>query len=214
MPNWCNNWASFSHKDPKKFQELCNAIKDSKLCSYIMPEPDYEKTVVMPTYPEISGKEPVDPSSAWWDWRVQNWGTKWELDLQGLDIYEDENYVSIIFSSAWSPPIGIYDKAVELGFEVEAEYDESGCDFCGRYRNGENECITTSDSFKEGTMPEWALDDHGESCWDDMVYCEEIDKEGNLIDYDTKKILKKHGEWGHVEFNKRMLEFAEGGGTE
>ena len=208
MPNWCNNWASFSHKDPKKFKELCDAIKKSELCSYIMPEPDYEKTVVMPTYPHISGNEPVPSRQAWWDWRVQNWGVKWELNLEEgfSDMYEDENYVSINFNSAWCPPIGIYDKAVELGFEVEAEYDEEGCDFCGRYQDGKDECIGKLENFREGTMPEWALDDYGERCWRDMVECEEIDKEGNLCDYDTQKILKKHGEWGHVKFNKLMLE--------
>ncbi len=208
MPNICRNWARFSHKDPKKFQELCNAITKSELCSYIMPEPDYKKTVVMPTYPHISGNEPVDPSSAWWDWRVQNWGTKLELNLRDgfSDICPNTNTASINFESAWSPPIGIYNKAVELGFEVEAEYDEPGMDFCGRYINGKDECIRTSDSFREGTMPKWALDDYGDRTWEGMVDCGEIDNEGNLFDYETKLMLKKHGEWGHVEFNKRMLE--------
>ena len=102
MPNWCRNWARFSHKDPKKFQELCNAITKSELCSYIMPEPDYKKTVIMPTYPHISGNEPVDPSDAWWDWRVQNWGTKWELDLRDgfSDICPNTNTASINFLSS------------------------------------------------------------------------------------------------------------------
>ena len=139
MSNWCSNRVSITHKDPIKFKELCDAIAKSELCSYLMPEPDYNKTVVMPTFPEISGNEPVDPSSAWWDWRSQNWGTKWELNLEEVspELCHDTNTVSMFFDSAWSPPLGIYNKAVELGFEVEATWDEPLVGLCGRYKNGQ-----------------------------------------------------------------------------
>ena len=81
----------------------------------------------------------------WFDWCVDNWGTKWDI---GADIGTDKeeryglkatrvgNQISCSFDSVWSPPIGLYEKLVELGYNVKASYFEPGMAFCGIYDNG------------------------------------------------------------------------------
>lgn len=147
MPNWCENSVYVSGNE-KKLQE----IYDSNFSfNFIHPEPDYTKVKVPYTYPEYSlGEEYVDPTKAWWDWRIQNWGTKW-------DIQEGELYASLChymgggitlqatFETAWNPPLGIYEKLEEQGFQVCGYYYEPMMDFMGIYEKGED---------KEYSVPE------------------------------------------------------------
>lgn len=140
MPNWCDNTVYISHEDPKKIQTLVDAWKANKFFGTIYPEPDYNKVVVRPTFPSIKGNDdPVSPESAWWDWRVQNWGTKWEITTDEAYIDTSENEIRVSFATAWSPPTGIFDKLVEQGYGVNALYYEGGCAFCGQYVDGSEE---------------------------------------------------------------------------
>lgn len=140
MPNWCDNTVYITHDDPKKIQILVDAWKANKFFGTIYPEPDYTKVEVRPTFPQIKGNnDPVNPESAWWDWRVQNWGTKWEINTDEAYIDIHENEIKVGFSTAWSPPTGIYDKLVDDGYGVNALYYEGGCAFCGQYVDGSDE---------------------------------------------------------------------------
>lgn len=60
------------------------------------------------------------------DWRLDNWGTKWNS-------YEaDPSIDGVSFSTAWSPPapvIGALSK--KIGQPLRMTYDEPGMDFCG-----------------------------------------------------------------------------------
>jgi len=88
----------------------------------------------------------------WYDWRVTNWGTKWDVvdvDItQPLTIHDDEDQepssmnASFSFNcwTAWSPPIPVWDKLHEMGISVDADYQDEGMYFEGRYVNGEDEC--------------------------------------------------------------------------
>lgn len=51
----------------------------------------------------------------WYDWSVENWGTKWNA----YDIDAEDDYIS--FLTAWSAPIPIYLKLVEMFPEVDFE---------------------------------------------------------------------------------------------
>ena len=92
MPNWCNNKLVIVHKDEGKLKSLYETIKkydeselDEKPAFFgkILPEPNYDEVEVLPTFPEIVGMHSVSdwPSL---DWRVQNWGTKWEPSIISL----------------------------------------------------------------------------------------------------------------------------------
>jgi hypothetical protein len=75
----------------------------------------------------------------WYDWCVDNWGTKWDVTSEGngdAEISEDGLEVQLSFDSAWSPPVGFYEEMERQGFAVEAFYHEPGMAFCGRYADG------------------------------------------------------------------------------
>ena len=74
--------------------------------------------------------------STWYDFCVVEWGTKWDIgDAGGIADYS-QNELNVVFDSAWSAPIEAYSKLMDLGFEVDAYYYESGMGFCGRWENG------------------------------------------------------------------------------
>jgi hypothetical protein len=157
MPNWCDNTVYITHDDPKKIQVLVDAWKENKFFGTIHPEPDYTKVKVKPTFPSIKGNDdPVNPESAWWDWRVQNWGTKWEITTDEAYIDISKNEIKVSFATAWSPPTGIFDKLVDDGYGVNALYYEGGCAFCGEYVDGSDETYGTDGKWMDvkNTIPD------------------------------------------------------------
>ena len=156
MPNWCNNTLTISHPDPAMMEKAAAAWNEGEFLATFAPEPNY------PGYDdcEIKRTEGESAMPDWWTWRVNNWGTKWDigfdsaLDNKG-EVVEGE--MSVYFESAWSPPIQAYDAMVEQGFSILAYYFEPGCDFCGRYRDGIDECYTVS----EGDIPSDIADEMG-----------------------------------------------------
>jgi len=160
MPNWCDNNLYIRHTDKKLVEKAFNAFKEGKFFATLVPEPDYNTTPVAKTFPEIHAQhakseedkekalknEPTIRPDAWWDWRVQNWGTKWDVggdEYAGeLQMYKDGSGFYCNFSSAWSPPIDAYRNLVEQGFEIQAYYYESGMCFCGKFDEGMDECYS------------------------------------------------------------------------
>ena len=145
---------------------------------YCKPEPDYTTTPVAKTYPEIGAKyakteaerekrlenKPTIRDDSWWDWRIQNWGTKWEITFDWVGEDGDEEVILLSFQSAWAPPIDAY-KALfthEGITGIEATYYEPGCTFAGRFIDGKNTCFDTSSLTKddfEKNETIWELDD-------------------------------------------------------
>jgi hypothetical protein len=92
----------------------------------------------------------------WYEWRVKNWGTKWdvceaEIDKEGIeyneDLNNDEEYVPFAWFSfrcwtAWGPPVPVWDRLHAMGIEVEANYQDEGGMFEGAYRDGEDKSWT------------------------------------------------------------------------
>ena len=151
MPNWCYNKLTLEHSNPEMIQRAVKAYNESKLCSEFYPEPDYNKTKVYPTFPDIvKNNKPVNSKSAWWDWRVQNWGTKWDVGVEEgiLEVAKNSKIIQLDFDSAWSPPIGLMKKMEELGFKVLLYYWEPGIGFSGKYSNGIDELYDGNPSLK------------------------------------------------------------------
>lgn len=127
MPNWCMNNLTISHDDPAKLQEFVDAYNSGETCEHYIPHP-----------PEIM-KSMEDPkNNDWYNWRCNNWGTKWDFGLE--ENYEpikiQDGSVMISFDTAWSPPIPLYDKLYELRYNIHASYWEPGMAYCGLYRDG------------------------------------------------------------------------------
>jgi hypothetical protein len=76
-------------------------------------------------------------NDGWYEWRVSNWGTKWDVGSSQYGIERgNANECKFSFDSAWSPPIQFYEKLEELGFTVKAKYYEPGMAFCGTFDDG------------------------------------------------------------------------------
>lgn len=175
MPNWCDNNLTITHDDPKMIKKLVKAWEDEKFFKAIYPEPDYSVTPVPKTYPEINAEfadteeekakilanEPTIREDSWWDWRVQNWGVKWDIDTKEVEppqITDEGKSLFCYFNTAWGPAIGIYDKLTEQGYQVEAYYFESGMAFCGKYTSKDGDQgtqITFPEDISKVELNKW-----------------------------------------------------------
>ena len=156
MPNWCNNNISITGPNSviDKIEKITKE-EDNKngLLQFFNPMP---KELEGTTSPSSSADKPqpmIDGFDCWYDWRVENWGTKWEVcefygvDRQHLNDSLDELTISFSFSSAWAPPIGAYEKFLENNSNcfLRAYYYEGGCDFMGLWEDGIDDCYAPSD---------------------------------------------------------------------
>jgi hypothetical protein len=132
MPNWCENRIRISGST-EKINKLWEKVESDGLLNTLRPQPNN-----LEEYENI-------------DWRLQKWGTKWEVNTQDLCVEDNGDGTSDIygdFDSAWSPPIEAYIAFNEAdnGCEVEGWYSEFGCDYCGLYnvREGDVYCDSVS----------------------------------------------------------------------
>ena len=113
--------------------------------------------------------DPANPrDNRWFDWCVNNWGTKWDVtacDAEPMQSLENPNDGIIIFNadSAWSPPLEAFRK-ISKNFPTltfETEYDEPSCDFAGTeiVKAGK---VLSSTKGSSPTAAEWAEDDEKE----------------------------------------------------
>ena len=130
MPNWCDNTLTLTHEDPTQIDRAITAFREGKLCQEFQP-----------MQAELLEDE------SWYSWRIDNWGTKWDIggETAGHVDRLSENSVYFAFESAWSPPVGFYSFLVEeLGFAVDAMYYEPGMGFAGRFYDGEDQFVQWS----------------------------------------------------------------------
>ena len=69
----------------------------------------------------------------WYNWRVQNWGTKWDCYAVEIDDCDMPHGFEVTFDTAWSPPeevcYALKEKFDDLS--VSWFYDEPGCEVAG-----------------------------------------------------------------------------------
>ena len=145
MPNWCSNEVQIdgNKEDIAKFKEECftdhkgEAVLDF---SKILPEPDYDKPKKDGTHNDGVQTELHSVMPDWWNWRNDNWGTKWNLvpthdgDLTAyMTTYDSESSIQLEFDTAWSPPNGIYEAIVEKypDLSINWFYREDGVQIAG-----------------------------------------------------------------------------------
>jgi len=125
MPNWCQNVMYIKNHNPS----LVEAIEEGNLCHYIVPEPRDEDD---------------EPTDGWYEWRLEHWGTKWDIRCESVEVTDDMLVVK--FDTAWSPPDKVFDAMHKKGYLFEAYYVEYGMEYYGSYVDGRD----TTDSFPEG----------------------------------------------------------------
>ena len=157
MPNWCNNNISITGPNSviDKIEKITKE-EDNKngLLQFFNPMP---KELEGTTSPSSSADKPqpmIDGFDCWYDWRVENWGTKWEVcEFYGVDRQyhsennEGESTITFGFDSAWAPPINAYEQFLRDNSDcsLKAWYYEGGCDFMGEWDNGQDDCYQPSD---------------------------------------------------------------------
>ena len=141
MPNWCNNYLELEHEDPAMIERAQKAFAEGKLLEEFCPVPaslhivagrlgdgDEQKKLEEDTAENIR----VHGYGNWYDYCVNEWGTKWDVGGEGDQANTDgPNAIRMNFDSAWAPPIAAMEKFQDLGFKVKLIYWESGMCFVG-----------------------------------------------------------------------------------
>jgi hypothetical protein len=139
MPNWVKNNVKVigTKKELEFFLE--KHIKKNKINNEIL---DFETIIPMPENifrGNIGIKEEEKHGrNNWYDWSIENWGTKWNsCDGYLNEIDEtscDKSILDFSFSTAWACPYKIYSKLAQLypNLIIEVDYaDEDIGNNCG-----------------------------------------------------------------------------------
>lgn len=133
MPNWCNNHVIIEGKKDEILELIDIASKGNN--------EDNVKNVfsfdnVFPT-PEEALK---DNNDGWYQWRINNWGTKWDIE-QHADMLSDVesggvdgNMVfELYYETAWSPAVAFWENVAKKfsSLKVTNEFFEEGNCFIG-----------------------------------------------------------------------------------
>jgi hypothetical protein len=170
MPNYCNNNIVITGPNSviDKIEKIANGDKGD-LLQYFYPMPKELNDTVAGPEPKTK-KEKLEKrrlqveygASNWYDWRVENWGTKWDImefyNINRKEIGEDESEISLGFDTAWAPALGAYEKFIDenSNCSLKAYYYEPGCDFMGEWDNGIDSCFEVAkyglddDFWKQG----------------------------------------------------------------
>ena len=158
MPNWCNNTIEISHPDKSKMDALIVAVNEGKFCNHVIPIPESLHIVAGrvgedtdPKQIELEAQEKANLETHgykdWYDFCVNTWGTKWDVDPYNPVTYEvnlngdplPENKIVFGFDSAWAPPLGVAEVLMDQGYAVRLYYYEGGMNFAGIFdENGDD----------------------------------------------------------------------------
>ena len=152
MPNHCYNRVTLypaGSDTPKAIadiEKIKGFFEDENTFNHIIPEPDWANIPLMSSDKSYAlqkgnvGELPVNgrfqstniADDRWYDWRIQNWDTKWDAyDVEVID--PDPENMEITFNTAWSPPESICSALREQYPDVSVSwfYDEPGCEIAG-----------------------------------------------------------------------------------
>ncbi len=148
MPNWCNNSVEIYHADPAMIERVRKGFNDGGLLSELLPCPQELTETVSGSMGEDKRAEHEAQQAAnvekygyanWYDFCVNEWGTKWDVGADGNPAQDIPGGLMLGFESAWSPPIGAYEKLTDLGFTIRAMYYEPGMAFAGIWEDGQDD---------------------------------------------------------------------------
>ena len=171
MPNYCNNNIVITGPNSviDKIEKIANGDKGD-LLQYFYPMPEALKDTTAPLPKDATKEEKAKAKENlkkygydnWYDWRVENWGTKWDImefyNINRKEIGEDESEIELGFDTAWAPALGAYERFIDKNSNcsLKAYYYEPGCDFMGEWDNGIDSCFEVAkyrlddDFWKQG----------------------------------------------------------------
>ena len=152
MPNWCQNRVDVYSENKTDLEKVLDIFQDKKsVFGRVIQEPDWMN---IPFKGELPKKREMKSPNGevfttvtefadgiqdtrWYDWRLENWDTKW--DVAGSVEVEKEEWKGELesftaeFSTAWAPPEGICMRLRQLFPNVSISwfYDEPGMQAAG-----------------------------------------------------------------------------------
>ena len=112
-------------------------LKESELKEYSFSDPrgDVGELPVMSDEPckglhfASTGRQ----DDRWYNWRVQNWGTKWDCYSLEIDDTDLPHGFEVNFETAWSPPEEVCNAIRDQFDDLSLSwfYDEPGCELAG-----------------------------------------------------------------------------------
>ena len=154
MTSWCDNGITIygPYNSLVKFKEVIEQ-SDADSFSFL------QTMMPMPTVFEWTDKEAgeeeqktfVDGCNNWYDWRVKNWGCKWDISTEGLEFTDNKDGTATIegdFESPYVPPLEAFNTFVEANQDCTLElfYNDPAICFVGKFDGAEG---AGSDTYYE-----------------------------------------------------------------
>ena len=216
MPNWCDNNITITGPN-SVIDKIENIVKEEEnidlsskekgetpgLLQFMYPMP---KELDETTADGSKNKKMIKKHgySSWYDWRVENWSTKWDVNefygFERIELGIDESEIHFGFSSAWAPPIGAYENFLNenSNVSIRATYYEPGCDFMGIWDNGEDICYEVSTIAPKGSTDKFWTSAEGKEL-DDLYGITE-----SMAQYEAEQEAERIGD------NKEIIDYSKG----
>ena len=180
MPNYCNNSVSLSFPNQDLYKEFRAFMGDFFSFEKIAPTPTELLNFSSPIKDDKLAEVFMEKYGAkdWYDWRVKNWGTKWDIDKQEFLAmnshwkeweHKDVVVLDLNFDTAWAPPI---EALAVLGkmfpkMNISIKYFEPGMCFAGESEivNGE---LTECEFEYESEDYDRIAEHFGHEEWDEL----------------------------------------------
>lgn len=154
MPNWCTN--NLDIRGPKNYRDfLQEFVKETVAGETILFS--FNKIIPQPPNLPKTLPGPMGPSEGWYVWRLKNWGTKWNLSVDGdifstCAVFVHDERLHYDFDTAWSPPIEVIaalsKRFPTLQFTLQYSEPMNGVYGTSHYYKG-RECGFNFDVFDE-----------------------------------------------------------------
>ena len=165
MPIWGINRATINGPSPVIDEIKLKLTQDDPgLLAWMVPQPRLEG------------------DQDWYQWCVNNWGTKWDICDTAIIDDQEEDSVTFEFSTAWSPPVEAFHTwaAGDGRVEFKLDYWESGVGYIGT-TTYDGEYLDTDDVDANTDQDRYrtlAAETWGYVEWDDPEPLTEWYKEG------------------------------------
>lgn len=148
MPNWCSNDIDIQFGNKEEYKDFeAKVLRHERATEGFSIAEDGEEInfdetkefplfdLYVPTPPELLESE------GWYEWRLKNWGTKWNPSINYIYAFKDKMFIQIGSETAWSPPIEFFETFSKIypSATIEMTYIEESMNFCGKtsFRNGD-----------------------------------------------------------------------------
>ena len=168
MPNWTRNIVKLkgSEQDIQSIKNLIFSVDDDGETFF-----DFNNVIPMPEDYELDDR--------WYDWSIENWGTKWNAKETYIET-DTPTELEICFMTAWSHPGNILSKLNDMFKEVEFYHE-------AQHEGGFGGHIALFDptqqkwSFQQTT--ETLVGENGKPVDENEDTGEFVDEDGNIHEY-------------------------------